>query len=317
MNAVSLPGSQHLVLLVDDLPDNLKMLSDALDAAGYRVLVATDGQSALARLDYVTPDIVLLDALMPGLDGFETCRRMKAHPRAGHVPVVFMTGLAEPQHVVRGFEAGGIDYVTKPLDTGVVLARLGAHLRSHRVMAAAEDAIDAVASAVIVLDARGHAIWMTASARGWLAAYYGASADDNALPPPVQDWIGGCLRKGLDSAACTLQAAGTTHVLSLRLAQRPRVGGHDELMLLLEERPLPEDPRTGLARAYHLTAREMDVLLWLSRGKTNRDISEILGISPRTANKHLEHIFVKLGVETRAAAASLATRHLHGGGRTD
>jgi len=317
--AASGGGSGHLVLLVDDLPDNLKMLSDALDQAGYRVLVATDGQSALERLDFVTPDIVLLDAVMPGLDGFETCRRMKGHHRAGHVPVVFMTGLTEPQDVVRGFQAGGIDYVTKPLEVGVVLARLDAHLRSHRLMSAAIDAIDAAAGAVVALDARGRAVWQTARARQWLQAYCGQEPGEAALPPGIQAWLDAQLAG--DGAPQALRIAGAAGELALRLVRRGagQPAGHaGELALLLEEQPLPVDPRASLAEAYRLTARELDVLLWLAKGKTNRDISDILGISPRTANKHLEHIFVKLGVETRAAAAALTMKHLHrGGGEAD
>ena len=104
---------RHVVLIVDDKPDNLAMLSDSLDESGHIVLVATDGISALERLDYITPDLILLDAMMPGIDGFETCKRIKLIKSVNHVPVVFMTGLTETEHVVRGFEVGGIDYVTK------------------------------------------------------------------------------------------------------------------------------------------------------------------------------------------------------------
>ena len=311
MNITStVSADKHLVLLVDDVPDNLKMLWEALDQAGYDVLVATNGHAALERLDYVTPDIVLLDAVMPGIDGFETCRRMKTHHTAAQVPVIFMTGLTEPHHVVRGFQAGGIDYVTKPLDTDVVLARLDAHLRSHRLMNAALHAIDAVGTAVVALDERGRPIWKTARARAWLAGYFGLDNQSADLPVPVQTWIADALTQPAVEQVPAFAISGPERQLIMRLARRAHSVSGD-LSLLMEERALPADPRCTLAAAYHLTTRELDVLLWLAKGKTNRDIGEILGMAPRTVNKHLEHVFVKLGVETRAAATALTARHLH------
>ena len=102
------------VLIVDDVPENLSMLHDALDESGYAVLVATDGESALQSARRSMPSIILLDALMPGMDGFEVCRRLKADLATQHIPVVFMTGLTDSEHVVSAFEAGGSDYVAKP-----------------------------------------------------------------------------------------------------------------------------------------------------------------------------------------------------------
>ncbi|OZI26314.1 hypothetical protein CAL26_02985 [Bordetella genomosp. 9] len=318
---MSPPSANNLVLLVDDTPDNLKMLSEALDHAGYMVIVATDGHSALERLDFVVPDIVLLDAVMPGMDGFETCRRIKAHPTAGHVPVVFMTGLTEPEDVVRGFQAGGIDYVVKPLDTNVVLARLQAHLRNARMMSVAINAMDAVANAVVVLDDAGAVTWKTAKARMWLTEFFGDD-DEDGLPAPVSKWIaqhlasaalpaGGVPGAGgaADGEAPTFLRRTGERELRIRLTVSRKPGEH---VLLMDERCAPPPPASSLAVAYQLTAREHEVLLWLAKGKTNRDISDILGMSPRTVNKHLEHVYVKLGVETRAAATALVLTHMHG-----
>ena len=100
-----------VLLLVDDMPQSLGALAQELEADGYTVLVAHSGEAALQRLDLVTPDAILLDALMPGLSGFETCRRIKAQAAWSHIPVIFMTGLSETPHIVAGFEAGGVDYV--------------------------------------------------------------------------------------------------------------------------------------------------------------------------------------------------------------
>ena len=108
-------ASGDIVLLVDDAPQCLGALAHELEAEGYTVLVADSGDAALQRLDLVSPDAVVLDALMPGLSGFETCRHIKANPVWSHIPVIFMTGLSETEHIVEGFQAGGVDYVVKPI----------------------------------------------------------------------------------------------------------------------------------------------------------------------------------------------------------
>ena len=211
------PADNGIILIVDDVPDNLALLSDALDAAGYMVLVALNGLSALSRIERRKPDLILLDAMMPELDGFETCRRIKAMADMADIPVLFMTALSDSEHVVRGFEVGAIDYVTKPIVCNEVLARVASHLRTARILQAARKA----------------------------GKVPSLSLDDH----PAQD---------------------------------------------------------RLTRRFQLTEREIEVLRWVACGKTNKDIGDILGLSPRTVNKHLEHIYVKLGVETRTAATSVA-----------
>jgi CheY-like chemotaxis protein len=170
---ISTTFDRHVVLIVDDMPDNLAMLSDALDESGHIVLVATDGLAALQRLDHITPDLILLDAMMPGIDGFETCRRIKQVKRVAHVPVVFMTGLSETEHVVRGFEVGGIDYVTKPIRPQEVVARIGAHIRTARMMSQTRGMLEQAAHAVIVLGGNGLPMWQTSKASQWLEKYFG------------------------------------------------------------------------------------------------------------------------------------------------
>lgn len=309
---------RHVVLIVDDQPDNLAMLSDALDDSGHIVLVATDGDGALARLDYVTPDLILLDAMMPGLDGFETCRRIKLIKSVSHVPVVFMTGLVETEHVVRGFEVGGIDYVTKPIKPQEVVARIGAHIKTSRMVEQARGMLDHVAHAVIVLGANGMPLWQTSKAALLLAKYFPASNEGGKLPATVLAWLNDSLarrRRSGDGAgviATPLVMKGHGRELQIALADAGK--GH-EVTLLLEENIVTSSlSEVGASPAgvsvlhdYHLTPRESDVLAWLGKGKTNRDIAQILGMSPRTVNKHLEHIFVKLGVETRSAAAVVAS----------
>lgn len=103
------PRPRDKVLVVDDTPETLSFLTDALELAGYTALVATSGESALALLKQITPDLILMDALMPGLDGFDTCRRLKQEQHSAHIPVIFMTALNETEHVINGLDAGGVD----------------------------------------------------------------------------------------------------------------------------------------------------------------------------------------------------------------
>lgn len=307
-----------VVLIVDDVPDNLSVLSDTLDEAGFTVLVATDGERALAQVRLVPPDIVLLDAVMPGLDGFETCRRLKACEDTEDIPVVFMTGLAEPEHVIRGLQAGGVDYVTKPLDPDIVVARVRAHLRTAQRIQQARAALDGTALAIVVVEARdGGAVSASATARALAARYFGSSGDgagttavaaptvagSDALPDRLLAWAR-APRSGGDADGEAMVIERPHGSLVVRLVGR-HVSGN-LIVHLTERAPDPADaPNAG--RRYALTQREMEVLSWVGKGKTNRDVADILGISPRTVNKHLENVFEKLGVETRAAAAAIWT----------
>jgi signal transduction histidine kinase len=123
------------ILLVDDNPTNLGVIADYLGEQGFTILIARDGQSALEKADFAHPDIILLDVMMPGLngmpgmDGFETCRKLKENPATRPIPVIFMTALAETANKLVGFQAGAVDYVTKPIQQEEVQARLVAHLR--------------------------------------------------------------------------------------------------------------------------------------------------------------------------------------------
>ena len=116
------------VLVVDDVPANLAFLFDYLEQEGFRVLVAQSGANALLQIQHLKPDIILLDVIMPGLDGFETCRLLKGNPETCEIPVIFLTAMDDPVDKVRGFELGGVDYITKPLSEMEVLARLRTHL---------------------------------------------------------------------------------------------------------------------------------------------------------------------------------------------
>src|SRR3954470_23612835 len=112
------------ILIVDDMPSNISVLFETLSRSGYKVLVERDGKSAIEQIKYARPDLVLLDVMMPGMDGFETCRRLKHDPVTQEIPVIFMTALSETIDKVNGFNMGAVDYITKPFQLQEVLSRI-------------------------------------------------------------------------------------------------------------------------------------------------------------------------------------------------
>lgn len=292
-----LEALRPVVLVVDDAPSSLGMLCDTLEAEGYTVLVARDGASALLRLELVVPDAILLDAVMPGLSGFDTCRQIKANPALAHIPVIFMTGLSETADVLQGFSCGSVDYVVKPLRAQEVVARLQTHTRNARLTRLAREAVDVAGFGVLLVDALGRIAWRSPQAAIWLNTA-DIATPNGQLPAAIYD----ALESDLDEVFVT-QAGVRLGVRNMGSV------GLGETMLLLEQRSANGGLPSRLAQAA-LTPRETEVLSWLAKGKTNRDIGDILGMSHRTVNKHLEHVFEKLGVETRAAAAALATSQM-------
>ncbi len=116
------------VLIADDNPTNLNVLFEYLSAQGYRVLVAEDGAGAIEQAQYGLPDLILLDVMMPGIDGFEACEKLKESPQTKDIPVIFMTAISETPYVLKGFEVGAVDYITKPLQREEVLVRVRNHI---------------------------------------------------------------------------------------------------------------------------------------------------------------------------------------------
>ena len=289
------PAVSSVVLVVDDAPDTLRMLCDALALEGYTVLVARDAVEALERFEMAVPDAVLLDAIMPGENGFALCRRLKAEPSWAHVPVIFMTGLTETEQIVEGFASGGVDYVVKPLKIPEVLARLATHLRNAHVSRLAREAVDVAGLGVVLADSQGRVAWRLPQATRWLEQALGPREDT----APLQAWLQQTVRQG----ETLTPLPGGSQLQAQHLGQT----GPGEIMILLRQTGPSVDAAHKRLSSAALTPRETEVLSWLAKGKTNRDIADILGMSPRTVNKHLEHIFEKLGVETRTAAAAIAS----------
>jgi DNA-binding NarL/FixJ family response regulator len=292
-----------IVLIVDDMPENLAVLRDALDESGYTVLVARHGVAALELASTVIPDIILLDSVMPGMDGFEVCRRLRRHIATRHIPVILMTGPAGAEQVVAAFDAGATDHVAKPARQSEVLARIRAHLHTARLMDQARSALDAFGNAVLAVTPHdGRIVWQTPLARQWMQGYF-APFGTGDTPDALAAWLAATAsarRAGQPHPVLTVQQGATRLIFSAVDA-----GDSEHWMIVLREESDAAQMQALMA-LFKLTQRESEVLNWVIKGKTNRDIGDILGTSPRTVNKHLEHVFVKLGVETRTAAATLA-----------
>jgi len=298
---------RDVALVVDDSPETLRLLTDALDGAGMTVMVALDGAGAMRIVDQITPDIVLLDAVMPGMDGFETCRRLKRDAGLANVPIIFMTGLAETEHIVRGLEAGGVDYVTKPIVVEEMLARIRVHLANARMTQSARAALDVSGRYLLAVNGQGKILWATPQAQKLLSATLNTGTDEElVLPEPMPLWLEQTQKGKAASRAAMAAFPGNEQ---LRLHYMGALGPNEFLLRLAKDSG-SETP-AEFSSELGLTTREGEVLSWLSKGKTNRDIAQILGLSPRTVDKHLEQIYSKLGVENRTAAAAVAVNTKH------
>lgn len=314
MTAMTKPAPtkpRDVVLVVDDSPEALSFLTDALEEAGVTVLVALDGRKALALLEQVTPDVILMDAVMPGLDGFETCRQLKRNSQIAHVPVLFMTGLTETEHILKAFAAGGVDYVTKPIVTETLIARMYAHLANARVTQSTRAALDVTGRYLLAANRKGEVLWCTPQTTRMLEAAFGSDPQAGVtLPEEARRWLAERQAGGAGRKPDGVVIATATPGRALRVSSVGQTGA-DEILLQLAEESGGGDNAT-LKEKLALTAREAEVLMWVANGKANRDIAEILGLSIRTVDKHLEQIYAKLGVENRAAAAAMAVRTLNG-----
>ena len=281
------------VLVVDDTPASLGVVCDALRREGVRVLLADSGEAARAVLARTTPDLVLLDVVMPGEDGFAVCATLKDDVRWRELPVIFLTAIDAPEQKVRAFAAGAVDYVTKPVHVAELVARVRVQLelRAARHKLEAQNAeleaevairLDAEAQlagsldrAVVVLARDGGLLFATRLAHDLMAKF--------SVAPAV-----------LASNGRFASGDGALHV------RRFTSPGHDEtLMLVLEEEHAPPGPAALCALG--LTPRQAEVAYWVAQGKTNPEIGVILGASPRTIDKHMERILARLGLEGRAA----------------
>lgn len=298
------------VLVVDDVPANLGVLLEFLGGVGLRVLVAESGSGALEQVSYARPDIILLDVLMPGLDGLAICRHLKQDPATRAIPVIFMTALTDTVDKVAGFAAGAVDYVTKPVEPHEVLARIRAHLEIRRLQGElearnrelarevalrreAEDQLQQSLDQAVIIAGPDHAIQFCTRLAWHLVERYFGPKVLTTLPQALAAWVED---DGSDEPFVREQRGGRLTVR--RFSER---GASGAVMLLLEEKVDLAGPEP--LQALGLTPREAEVLFWLTQGKTSPEIGVILGAALNTVKKHVQNVFQKLGVENRTAAA--------------
>lgn len=300
----SIHANSGIVLVVDDSPETLGLLNETLENAGYNVLIALEGKQALTIAEKITPDIILLDAIMPNMDGFETCQKIKSNKSLENIPVIFMTGLSDTDSIVRGLEAGGVDYLSKPVKPDELVARMKVHLSNARRASSAQYALDTTGQRLFAIDQLGSIRWSTPLTQA-LFEQTGIqqSEYDRYIAPQLRQWLG---HKPKDGQFCTLEK--TQPALKIKLVEHK---SENEILLKVVDNEGTSGTEK-LKQFLGVTERESEVLYWIGKGKTNKEIGEILSMSPRTVNKHLEQLFKKLNVENRTAAASIAIHTMAG-----
>ncbi|MFT6390450.1 MAG: DNA-binding response OmpR family regulator/DNA-binding CsgD family transcriptional regulator [Cellvibrionaceae bacterium] len=293
---------KDLVLIVDDSSDTLSILNEALEKEGMETLVALEGNQALAIAQKMIPDIILLDAIMPTISGFDVCKKLKENPELRSIPVIFMTGLTDTENVVKGFEAGGIDYITKPIINSELVARIRVHLANSRLALSAQSALDLAGQYIFAVNKLGITLWSTPQVNQLLD-----TANDNQtwlvnnFNDEIKNWLEHEPAQGMN--VTLLAPTQTLKVYFLGKAS------NNEYLLRLVHQESPNES-SNLKKYWSLTNREAEVLFWIAKGKTNREIGQILGTSPRTINKHSEKIYKKLDVENRTTAAAKALQYM-------
>ena len=278
----------HIILAVDDNTDNLSLLYQTLSEHDYTVLIADSGARALNILQKTAPHLVLLDALMPELDGFATCELMKqSHP---DMPIIFMTGLSETEHIVKGLSAGAVDYLVKPLNHQELLARVAVHINNARLTNSTKLALDSTGQHMAAVNPAGQVIWTTDQAQTIIDTF---SSKERGL---LQSW----LKQAGNDDTLEIQHEKTTLIITYVSQQSD--GSH---LLKFKAHNLKLETQT-LKNKLKITRREAEVLFWVAKGKTDWEIAQILHISERTVNKHLEQIYRKLEVNNRTAATAKA-----------
>ena len=299
-------------------------LAELLEDAGYTAVRLESAADVLAQAAMGSPDLVLLDTQLRDGSGFDLARRLKALAQTSPAPIIFLAETSHPEHLVQALEVGAADCINQPAKPHELLARMALHLAGARERRQARNALDAFGYATLTVRPHdGKLMWQTPLSRDLLQRYcpnHPPYASRTA--PEVQAWLQDCLRRLQqgDAPRPLVLSQGEGARLTLRLHQQtgdnenaaPTGGdewaGDDWLIVMREVSD--QAVMQAMRDIFALTLREAEVLYWVVKGKTNKDVGDILGSSPMTVKKHLERVFVKLGVETRTAAAGKATARI-------
>lgn len=283
-------SQETTIMLVDDTPANLQLLLQLLLKNGHRVVAFTDSTQALLAAKIDQPDIILLDIRMPGMDGFETCRRLKADPKLQDVPVLFISMVNEPDKIVRAFAVGGADYVTKPFQPEEVLARVSTHLQLRQLLSKVKRQRDAVEKQVtqrtweleqknISLAQHIHQLEQTNVALDVLIRKFDAQSTALARKTVDELWMDiAPMLQELEELCTTDGQRVVVEMIQARFAQ-----AEPKISRLKDDRSM-------------LSKREHEVALLIAEGRSCTEVAQLLGIALRSVHSHCYSIRKKLGV---------------------
>jgi len=299
---LSNPTSKGIVLIADDSPEALSILNEALAQEGYTVLVAMNGEQAISIANQMVPDMILMDIKMPALDGVQACKQLKENSELTDIPIIFMTGISDKEQLFISLDAGGVDYITKPIQIDELIARVKVHLKNSRSTRSAHKALNQIGQLAFTCDANANIIWSTESAQEFLEKF-GVNTKETVqmMSDQIRQWFSANPEKHH-----SLRLKGFEKPIQMCFLGQPAPGEY--LLRLTNDDEV--STRELFSERFGVTERESEVLFWLVKGKTNREIGQILSMSPRTVNKHLEPIYRKLSVENRSTATAVCLRYL-------
>ena len=315
------------VLIVDDSPTNLGVAVELLKAYSYRILIARDGATGLERARLGQPDVVLLDVQMPGLDGYETCRRIKANPETADIPVLFMTGLATVEDRLRAFDAGAVDFVLKPIEERELLARVRVHTELRRLKIELQARATELQAAMAEQSERAESGRLAQESRDLeneslreLVRQQSVQIADltrelmNGVSDPGDSATDSALLHILRTHLSTTRAHTQLDVPARELAalMDRRLG----VSLELVDRLAAWQPTNGAAKQASpllgLSDREREIVALMVDGLSNKEIAFELNVARTTVSTHRKRILDKLGIDGLPALVKLALHHESG-----
>lgn len=317
---------KRTILIVDDNFNNIDIVVQHLQAYSFRILTASDGLDGLARAELAHPDLILLDIRMPGIDGLETCRRLKANPSTADIPVIFMSAMADIDHKVRGFEVGAIDYVTKPIEEAELVARVQIHMNLRDLQQRLETRVEE----------------RTAALQTEIASHEKAQEERELLLDLLREQSTQLQEMTHQSLATqgqtqmaytqmTEQMTGQIHLLATVLQQVADILGNvatvedpitaaqhrlEEAQVIVTELQQQAQTDDGTEQAdevlsvesplLKLSTREYEVFQLLAEGKSNQEMGDILAITPATVSTYRYRIMRKLGLPDTSTLMKVA-----------
>ncbi len=288
-----------MVLIVDDQQANLKVLYSFLQDQDLDVRVLESGEQTLELLAHTLPDIILLDVMMPGMDGFTVCRRIKATERTAHIPVVFLTALDEEKDRLAGFEAGGVDYITKPFRKAEVLARLGTHLALEKKQQELKTALEQVRELAGILEQRVAERTMALERRNAELQRKNLEIEQSNIALRVLVNRQQSARAELEEAVAGQLKQLVLPYLNLLAAELDDERHLEYLALIRERLDAPLQGEKLANPLWNLTPREILVADLVMQGKNSSDIGRLLRVSPRTVERYRSRIRGKIGLTDR------------------